>query len=232
MWNWKWQWNNQNPGLSALNRSTTYPLFGTAMVSFNGGLPNWRCNKPFRSHSNACFRLIFFTFESGDRPIPITWNDVPCKWNGWLKFVCWTVENKKEKTKDKINLKFSMLEMDCFYLHRLRRLRRLHSMGCQRYACTCNSYHNLVADCHRCRTVPAECHVFARASVMVATHTKFHQSAISSDRPRVPLKSDCMCLAGTLLPVDRNRNETVEKSWRRDARREHLCPVSLHSSNC
>lgn len=82
---WKW------PGLSALNRSTTYPLFGTATVSFSGGLANWRCSRPFRSHSNACFRLILFTFVSGDRPMPMTWNDVPCKWNGWLRFVCWTV---------------------------------------------------------------------------------------------------------------------------------------------
>lgn len=118
------------------------------------------------------------------------------------------------------------------YLRRLRRFQRLHSMGCQRCACTCNSCRNLVADCHRCRIARAECRAVAKAMATAPTHTISHQSAISSDRHRVQLESDCMCLAGTRLPDDRKRIEMVEKSWRRDARRELLCPVSSHSSNC
>lgn len=118
------------------------------------------------------------------------------------------------------------------YLHRLTRLQRLHSMGCQRCACTCNSFHNLVADCHHCKIALAECHVFAKAWAMAVPHTIFRQSMRLSDRHRVPLKSDCMCLAGTVPPVDRNRIGMVGRFWRRDARRVHLCPFSSHSSNC
>lgn len=83
------------PGLSALNRNTTYPLFGTAIVSFSGGKLYCRCNKPRRSKSNACFKLIFLTVVSGDRPIPITLKPYPCKWKGWLRFGCWTEEYGK-----------------------------------------------------------------------------------------------------------------------------------------
>lgn len=78
------------PGLSALNLNTTYPLFGTAMVSLAGGKLNSLCNNPLLSRSKACFKLIFLMFLSGDRPIPITLKAYPCKWKGWLRFGCWT----------------------------------------------------------------------------------------------------------------------------------------------
>lgn len=90
MWNKKWQWNSQKPGLSALNLSTTYPLFGTAIVSLAGGKLNCLWSKPCLSRSRACFRLIFFTFLSGDLPIPITLKEYPWRWKGWLRFGCWT----------------------------------------------------------------------------------------------------------------------------------------------
>lgn len=61
------------PGLSALNLNTTYPLFGTAIVSLVGGKLYCLWSKPLRSRSKACFKLIFLTVVSGDRPIPITW---------------------------------------------------------------------------------------------------------------------------------------------------------------
>lgn len=79
------------PGLSARKRSTTYPLLGTAIVSFCGGRSYCRCSRPLRSRSKACFKLIFFTLVSGDRPIPITLNEYPCKWKGWLRLGCWTM---------------------------------------------------------------------------------------------------------------------------------------------
>lgn len=72
----------QVPGLSALNLSTTYPLLGTAKVSLPGGKLNCLCKSPLRSKSKACFKLIFFTVVSGERPIPITLKEYPCKWNG------------------------------------------------------------------------------------------------------------------------------------------------------
>lgn len=80
-----------SPGLSALNLNTTYPLFGTAIVSLAGGKLNCLCKRPRLSRSRACFRFIFLTFLSGERPMPTTLNEYPCKWNGWLRLGCCTV---------------------------------------------------------------------------------------------------------------------------------------------
>lgn len=86
------------PGLSALNLTTTYPLFGTAIVSLSGGPLNWRWSKPRRSKSKACFSVIFLMVVSGDLPIPMTLKEYPCRWKGWLRFSCWTSSTRTTST--------------------------------------------------------------------------------------------------------------------------------------
>ena len=81
------------PGLSARNRKMTYPLFGTAIVSLEGGRSYFLCKSPRLSRSRACFKLMLFTFSSGDLPIPITLNAYPCKWKGCERFGCCTRDN-------------------------------------------------------------------------------------------------------------------------------------------
>lgn len=144
------------PGLSALNLNTTYPLLGTAIVSLAGGKLKCLSNNPLLSKSKACFKLIFFTLLSGERPIPITWKEYPCKWNGWLKFGDWT--------KNKIELKNHMIyyggDILWTYLRLLIQLLRPRASVYLLCGRTYNSFRSLVVCYHRCRTFPVECRRF------------------------------------------------------------------------
>lgn len=86
------------PGLSALNLITTYPLFGTAIVSFSGGPLNCLWRRPLRSKSKACFNVIFLIVVSGDLPIPMTLKEYPWRWKGWLRLSCWTSSTRTTST--------------------------------------------------------------------------------------------------------------------------------------
>lgn len=205
-------------------------MFGTAIVSLSGGSPNCLCSNPRRSKSSACFKLIFFTFVSGDRPIPITWKAVPCKWNGWLRFVCWTIPGGKKRYFESHE---NLLTNGNVYLRPLIPLPQLHSTECRPCANTYNSCHSLAVDCHRYRIAPAVYRVSAISLGRAVTHTIFRRWAKSNDHRRAQPNIDCMCSVRRGLRACKRRTWMEGKFSRPVVRPVHCGRRSFWSfSNC
>lgn len=175
--------------MSALNRTTTYPLFGTAMVSFPGGLLNSRCSNPLLSRSKACFKLIFFTLLSGDLPMPMTLNAYPWRWKGWDKLTCWTVESLFHISWMSLKLFWTK---NWSYPHLRVLFPQWRSMECLLCECTCNCFHNSGACCLHCRTALVVCRIIERLGAQVEKRTIFRPLNWSRDHHLVPLKLDIM----------------------------------------
>lgn len=166
------------PGLSALNLKITYPLFGTAIVSLAGGKLKCLWSNPLRSKSKACFKLIFFTFWSGDLPIPTTLNTYPCKWKGWLKFGDWTEKKNGMRKGKKMYILASILIKKLsvlIYLRPLKQLQLQHWVECRFDEYTCNFYHNLLVCYHHCKIARVAIRPIAITVVLVVMRKIFHR---------------------------------------------------------
>lgn len=155
IWKRKWQWKSQYPGLSARNRITTYPLFGTAIVSFRGGLEKSRSSIPMRSNSKACFKLIFLLTYPVSDPV---------------------LRHKKQ---------FHANEMDGWdslaALHRPKLLQQSLQAEYQPCVYIHSWAHSSAAYCPRCRRIQVVYHRFEIEEEPVVKCMRFHRLKMSDD---------------------------------------------------